>query len=238
MHASVQIDGTAGDVEPVRQVVAGSEAALAAIYDQYAATVFRAALRLQRDHALAEDVVQETFLALWNRAEKFDPSRGSLGGWLAAIARNRAIDRSRAEARRIAARPFSVVAADQPDEAATVDWLLASGTMIGTGTPERQADELVATGETLAVIGGAVAELNDEERQAILPRRDGLSQSEIAARLDWPIGTVKTRSRRALRRLRERLQAPAGTGSPVRLAPRARACSASVSATAGCTACP
>jgi RNA polymerase sigma-70 factor (ECF subfamily) len=239
MHASVQIDGTAGDVELVRQVVAGSEAALAAIYDQYAATVFRAALRLQRDHALAEDVVQETFLALWNRAEKFDPSRGSLGGWLAAIARNRAIDKSRAEARRIAAQPFSVVAADQPDEAATVDWLLASGTMIGTGTPERQPDELVATGETLAVIGGAVAELSDEERQAILlAYRDGLSQSEIAARLDWPIGTVKTRSRRALRRLRERLQAPAGTGEPGAAAPPRAARSASVSATAGCTACP
>lgn len=216
MHASPRIDGNPGDQELVRHVVAGSESALAALYDRHAVTVFQAALRLARDRGLAEDVVQETFLVLWNRAEQYDPARGSLGAWLATIARNRAIDRDRAARRRIAATPFSVVAADQPDEAATVDWLLASGNPVATGRQDAQPEAVLEASETQEAVAGAVAVLTEEERLTILlAYRDGLSQSEIATRLGWPIGTVKTRTRRALRRVREHLEASAGGGPPV-----------------------
>jgi RNA polymerase sigma-70 factor (ECF subfamily) len=153
-------------------------------------------------------VVQETFLALWNRAEQFDPSRGSLGAWLATIARNRAIDRRRSTLRRFRAEAFSSVAADRPDEAATVDWLLASGEPVATATPHLTPEAALAARETQAAVAEAVSILSDDERQAILlAYRDGLSQSEIAHRLGWPLGTVKTRSRRALRRLRAELEA-------------------------------
>lgn len=217
MFASLQIDDSPGDVELVRQLVGGSEAALAVLYDRHAPTVLRVALRLNRDRGLAEDVVQETFLTLWNRAEQFDPSRGSLPAWLTTIARNRAIDRGRANSRRVNAQPFSVVAADQPDEAATVDWLMASGSPIGASAPDPQPEAILAAREAQATVAGAVATLSDDERQAILlAYRDGLSQSEIATRLGWPLGTVKTRSRRALRRLREQLQPlpPAASQAP------------------------
>jgi RNA polymerase sigma-70 factor (ECF subfamily) len=210
MDASPRIDASPGDQELVRHVVAGSEAALATLYDRHAVTVFRAALRLARDRGLAEDVVQETFLALWNRAEQYDPARGSLGAWLSTIARNRAIDRNRSAARRIAAMPFSVATAGQPDEAATVDWILASGSPVATGRQDAQPEASLEASDTQAAVAGAVAVLTEEERLTILlAYRDGLSQSEIAARLGWPIGTVKTRSRRALRRVREHLEASA-----------------------------
>ena len=146
MDASQQIDSGPGDDELVRQVAAGSETAFAALYDRYAAPVFRAALRLQRDHGVAEDVVQETFLTLWNRAELFDPARGSLGAWLTTIARNRAVDRSRTDARRIPAQSFSVVADGQPDEAGAVEWMLASGNPIAVAAPEPQPDDVVEAG--------------------------------------------------------------------------------------------
>ena len=88
------------DAAVVREMAAGSEAALETLYDRYATAIFAAAYRLTSDRGTAEEVVQETFLALWNRAETFDPAAGSLAAWLHAIARNRAIDRLRAAGRR------------------------------------------------------------------------------------------------------------------------------------------
>ena len=202
------------DVVLVRQVAQGSEGALASLYDRHARAVFRLALSVNRDHGVAEEVVQETFLALWNRAELFDPALGSLASWLLAIARNRAIDRVRSAARRVPAAAFSTLVGDQPDEASAVDWLVASGEIVAVGAPEPGPEVALAASETQAAVARAIASLDEPERQAILlAYRDGLSQSEIAARLDWPIGTVKTRSRRALRRLRETLEARAAADS-------------------------
>src|SRR6266550_9602784 len=96
--AGPSIDATS-DASLMRRVVDGSQDALASLYDRHGGAVFRAALRTSRDHSIAAEVVQETFLALWNRAELFDPARGSLSAWLATIARNRAIDRLRSAAR-------------------------------------------------------------------------------------------------------------------------------------------
>src|SRR5688572_33199221 len=88
------------DLRLVRAVAAGSQEALATLYDRHADAVYAAASRLTSDRQVAEEVVQETFLALWNRAELFDPATGSLAAWLYTIARNRTVDRLRAAGRR------------------------------------------------------------------------------------------------------------------------------------------
>jgi RNA polymerase sigma-70 factor, ECF subfamily len=209
-HLALGAEDGGHDDELMRRVAAGSQDALASLYDRHAASIYRVALTVNRDHGVAEEIVQETFLALWNRAELFDPSLGSLPGWLIAIARNRALDRVRATARRIPAAPFASLTADQPDPASTVEWLVASGALVGAGAPEPGPELAIATGETNADIVTALTVLTDAEREAILlAYRDGLSQSEIAAHLGVPLGTVKTRSRRALRRLRAALEGSA-----------------------------
>jgi len=203
-------EGGDRDEELMRRVAAGSQDALAVLYDRHASSIYRVALTVNRDHGVAEEVVQETFLALWNRAELFDPRLGSLPAWLVAIARNRALDRVRATARRVPASSFSSLTADQPDPGSTVDWLVATGALVGAGAPDLGPELAVATGETNADIVTALTVLSDAEREAILlAYRDGLSQSEIAAHLGVPLGTVKTRSRRALRRLRAALEGAA-----------------------------
>jgi RNA polymerase sigma-70 factor (ECF subfamily) len=158
---------TGEDHTLVRAVAAGSEDALVKLYDRYAGAVYATARRLTTDRGLAEDVVQETFLALWNRAEQYNPAMGSLPAWLLTIARNRTIDRLRALGRRPPTVPVSDV----------------------------------------------------ERTVLVLAYRDELSQSEIAERLGWPIGTVKTRTRRALLRMRNALgpgfMPVDGSGAPV-----------------------
>src|SRR5689334_16250297 len=91
----------------VRRIVDGSHDAVATLYDRHASAVFTAALRAGADRWVAAEVVQETFLALWNRAEQFDPSRGSLRSWLLTIARNRSVDHFRAAGRHDRAAVFS-----------------------------------------------------------------------------------------------------------------------------------
>jgi RNA polymerase sigma-70 factor, ECF subfamily len=191
------------DADLVREVVAGSHDALAALYDRYAEGVFSAARRLTRDRQLAEEVVQETFLALWNRAELFDPRLGSLSAWLHTIARNRTVDRLRAAGRRpVLVTPSGAAHEGEPDDAA-MDRLAASGTAVGASMPPPDPEAAAVEGWTRWRIKEALADLPEEERTVIVMAYDlELSQSEIADRLGWPIGTVKTRTRRALRRLR------------------------------------
>jgi RNA polymerase sigma-70 factor (ECF subfamily) len=199
-------DGGGDDAGLVKHVVEGSERALAALYDRHAPAVFRAALSLNRDRTVAEEVVQETFLVLWNRAEVFDPALGSLPAWLLTIARNRAVDRLRAAARRVPATPLSALAGDEGDEGSTTEWLIESGELLGAGAMAPGPELALAARETRARVGAAIATLEHPERQAILlAYQEGLTQSEIASRLCWPLGTVKTRSRRALRQLRAAL---------------------------------
>lgn len=191
----------------LRELAGGSHEALAGLYDQHAHAVFAAAMRVSRDRGIAADVVQETFLALWNRAELFDPSRGTLPAWLARIARNRAVDHLRADGRRHRAATFSSFARADVEDHSIVEWLTGTGELVGVAGPEPGPELALATKETRAAIENALATLAPLERRVIaLAYGDGLSQSEIATELGWPIGTVKTRTRRALRRLRERLE--------------------------------
>ena len=193
----------------VRQLVEGSHDALASLYDRHSQAVFAAALRVSRDRWIAAEVVQETFLALWNRAELFDPSRGSLPAWLLTIARNRAVDRVRAAGRHDRAAAFSSFGPGDAYDQSIVEWLTSSGELIGMAGPEPGPEMVLSDKETRALIQDALDTLAPVERSVIeLAYGSGLSQSEIAARLGWPIGTVKTRTRRALRHLRDRLEGP------------------------------
>jgi RNA polymerase sigma-70 factor (ECF subfamily) len=199
-----------GDGCLLQELIGGSESAFATLYDRYSASIFATAQRASRDRGLAADVVQETFLTLWNRAESFDPSRGSLIAWLSTIARNRTVDHLRAAGRRPAPAPFSAFKwADGSDGSAT-DWLEVAGEFVGAATAEPEPEAAVVSSETREAIAVALATLGPLERQVILlAYQEGLTQSEIAARLGWPIGTVKTRTRRAQRQLRDALDRPA-----------------------------
>ncbi len=196
------------DADLVAQVVLGDEAAFAALYDRHVATIFGAALRLLRDRQAAEEVVQETWLALWNRAERYDASAGSLVGWLLAIARNRAVDRLRAAGR----RPQLVPLGAGPDEtdagSEALDRAIAAGEPVASGPRDHEDPSAAAMRAwERSVVRAALAVMPDLERRTIeLAYDEGLTQVEIAERLGWPLGTVKTRTRRGLARLRAALE--------------------------------
>ena len=208
-------DARVDEAALVAAVATGSEAALASLYDRHVSSIFATAFRLTGDRFVAEDVVQEVFLTLWNRAERFDSSVGSLAAWLGTIARNRAVDRLRAASRRPQLVSLSPTGRDdEPDSSALERLANVRGTVggvvdIDAGDPA----DVLATVETQAAIGAALAAMADPEREVILlAYRDDLTQSEIAARLGWPLGTVKTRTRRALLRLRVALAEVHGDG--------------------------
>lgn len=157
------------------RLAAADPAALAEFYDRYAGLVNALALRILRDGADAEDVVQEVFLQAWRQADRFDTARGTPEAWLCTMARSRALDRLR---RRVSRR-------EDPDEAAPVT----------TAAPRN---------EVALAVRKALASLSDDQRRALeLAYYEGLTQSEIAARLEEPLGTVKTRMRTAMIRMRE-----------------------------------
>ena len=194
------------DAAVVRRMAAGSEAALELIYDRYASAIFAAAYRLTADRGTAEEVVQETFLALWNRAESFDAAVGSLAAWLHTIARNRAIDRLRAAGRRPSLVALSSAAGSDEDHTQALERLVSGGTVIAGAEPPVSPEAAFDAAGRHETIRGALAEMSEVERTVILlAYQEELSQTEIADRLAWPLGTVKTRTRRALLRLRDAL---------------------------------
>ena len=197
------------DEELLGAVVDGDEVALGELYDRHSASLFRAALMRLGDRGLAEEVLQDTFLALWNRAELFDRRQGSVIAWLSTIARNRAIDRLRALGRRPAPLALSALALAGAEEGASDDArdaLLAAATPLAGVTAAPDPEREVDLAELRTEVDRALAGIPEPERQVIqLAYYDELSQSEIAERLAWPLGTVKTRTRRALARLRETL---------------------------------
>jgi RNA polymerase sigma-70 factor (ECF subfamily) len=186
--------------------VRGSETALSTLYDRYGEAIFASAYRLTADRGIAEEVVQETFLTLWNRAELFDPTAGSLPAWLHAIGRNRAVDRLRAAGRR--PRLVALSSAAMPDESETqgLERAMAGGTVVAGAAQPPGPEEAADAAGLREAIRAAMTTMPDQERTVILlAYQEELSQTEIANRLDWPLGTVKTRTRRALLRLREAL---------------------------------
>ena len=219
--------GSSPDAALVRAVASGSHDALAALYDRHADAVFASASRLTSDRGMAEDVVQETFLALWDRAETFDPSIGSLAAWLHTIARNRTVDRLRAAGRRpnlvslsSAASSGSAYGGSDEVDADALERVLAGGALVGGSVPPPSPERELALRELRAALQAALNGMPELERIVIvMAYTEELSQSEIAERLGWPLGTVKTRTRRALRRLREVLGSGVGPEFTRYLAP-------------------
>jgi RNA polymerase sigma-70 factor, ECF subfamily len=157
----------------------GDEHAMASLFDRYSKVVYSVALRVLRDPASAEDVLQEVFMQIWRNPDGFVATRGSLGGWLAVVARNRSIDTLRRK------RPT-----EQVD-----DMALASNYNL--------ADE--AERNSLMVKARSVIQLLPIEQRKTLEMAffDGLTHSEIAEMTGDPLGTVKTRIRSALTSLRK-----------------------------------
>lgn len=193
------------DHELVARVVDGDQRAFEDLYDRYADVVFGVAIRMLGDRQAAEEVVQETYLVLWNRAERYDPTIGPLIGWLVTVARNRATDRLRAAGRRpvlawFGNRPDD----DTPDE--TLDRAMSRGALVAAAPRQQDPEEAAARSWVSGVVRSALSAIPPEERLALeLAYYGDLSQVEIAERLGWPLGTVKTRTRRALGRLRTAL---------------------------------
>jgi RNA polymerase sigma-70 factor (ECF subfamily) len=167
-------------------VARGDELALAALYDRYSAILLGLLLRILHDRPEAEDVLQDVFVQVWRRAADFDEARGRGFTWLVTLARSRAIDRLRA----LDARARATQAAQREVKEETMD-----------------ATDDVLHAEQRAVVQAALARLPEEQRRALLlAYYDGLTQSEIAARLNQPLGTIKTRMRSGLIKLRELLR--------------------------------
>lgn len=171
----------------IRRVADGEEAALNELYDRFSGTVNALALRVLKDTADAEEVVQEVFLQVWNRARRYDPGRASVSTWLMLLARSRAIDRLRS--RRVVDRTH--------DEARHEADLHESA----RGTRRVQEKERRRR------IGRAMADLPEEQRRVLrLAYYGGMTQSEIAASEGIPLGTVKTRTLLAMKKLRAALR--------------------------------
>jgi RNA polymerase sigma-70 factor (ECF subfamily) len=160
--------------------------ALAELYDFYGKMAYSLVLRVVRDKAIAEDLVQETFLRVWNRVHSMDCEKGSIGPWLLAIARNRAIDYLRSSA----GRERNAVELDEADHAPLYHRMEAEILL------SDQARRVKAAMDKLAPNYRTVMELAYFE---------GLSQSEMAAKMGQPLGTIKTWVRTALQSLRDEL---------------------------------
>ncbi len=178
------------NAELVHRIAGGDQRALGALYDRQVTLVHSLALRLLGDADDAEDVVEETFWQAWRHASRYDASRGSVSAWLCSIARSRALDLLRAARR----RPERIASSVQNDD----DTALAS--------PNASPLGVVEASDQRTLIRGALDELPPEQRESIeLAYFGGLSQSEIAERTGQPLGTIKTRIRLAMMKLRARL---------------------------------
>ena len=179
----------------LQRVVAGDQLALAELYDATSPLVFGLALRILGERAAAEDTVVEVYTQVWIRANTYDPQRGTPLSWLLTLTRSRAIDLLRARNRTQAAEP--------PLEATR---------NLQSAAPD--PEETSMTAERSCFVRRALESLNEDQRQAIeLAYFAGLSHTEIAARLGQPLGTVKTRIRAGMMRLRELLgPLPPATG--------------------------
>jgi RNA polymerase sigma-70 factor (ECF subfamily) len=173
-------------------VAQGNVSAFEELYDRHSSTVYGILLRILANPEDAQEVLQETFVKAWTSAAMFDAVRGSEVAWLISIARSRGIDRLRARRTRV----------DREDEAGRELSIFTSFVENATS-----ADDAIQAEEREAV-RGALAELPEAQRIALeLAYFEGLSQSEIAARLSQPLGTIKTRMQLGMKKMRERLQA-------------------------------
>jgi RNA polymerase sigma-70 factor (ECF subfamily) len=184
---------SAADADLVARAAAGDERAVGALYDRYGAVLYAVAYRIAGRSADAEEIVVEAFAQAWRGAASFEAGRGSVAGWLTMIARSRALDLVRARARRD--RITASAAADRPEHSPAM----------GEFRPDPAG--ALDHDERRRQVRQALDTLSPPQREAIeLAFFEGLSQSEIAERLQEPLGTVKTRVRLGMQKLRECLR--------------------------------
>ena len=178
----------------VARAAGGDERALGGLYDRFGGMAFSLASAIVGDSADAEEVVADAFAQVWRSAAGFDPSRGSVTAWLATIVRTRALDLVRARKRRARVLEEAAVVTDEGETLVIAPTLEA---------PDRGAE----LNETRVLVQRSLAELPAPQRRVIeLAYFGGLSQSEIAEKLSEPLGTVKTRMRAGMEKLRQALR--------------------------------
>jgi RNA polymerase sigma-70 factor, ECF subfamily len=172
------------DITLIERIVARDASAVGELYDRQSRLLYGLILRILRDRSEAEEVLQEVFLLVWNRAETYDVAAGSPAAWFVRIARNRAIDRLRANTARVRAvesLPFELQSSENPETSASL-------------------------GEQQRAVARALDAIPREQRDLIEEAYYlGLTQSELAERHKLPLGTVKTRIRTGLLTLRQQL---------------------------------
>ncbi len=179
------------DAELVHRVSLGDTAALEALYNRYARVVYSFAIRIVSDPMLAEEILQEVFVRTWRQADRFQRSRGNFGSWLLSITHNLAIDEIRKRQRR-------------PQKSDSVD---VSDALFGLVDEATNVEEAAQASALRMRIKTALLTLPDAQRDAIeLAFFNGMSQREISAHLDIPLGTIKTRMRLGLKKLRLELE--------------------------------
>jgi RNA polymerase sigma-70 factor (ECF subfamily) len=184
--------GAADDFDLMTAIAAGDASALSVLYDRHAAAVMGVGMRILRDRAEADELTGDVFIELWNRADRFDPSRGHPLAYVLALARSRAIDRLRSRTRRD--RVF-----------------VAPGEHDGTAPGDPFNDS--SNAQMRSLLDRALSGLHPGQRHALeLAYFDGMSHSEVAEATGEPLGTVKTRIRQGILRLREALAAVYGEG--------------------------
>ena len=177
----------AESLELIRRMSREDRAAFSRFYDLFCPLAYTIALRILRSRPDAEDLLQEVFLQLWNKASTYDLKRGRPEAWVIMVTKSRAIDKLRSLRRRETGAP-----------------LLEEASKLRAGEQERRGEVDL---EVKLTVQGALAGLSEIQRTALeLAYFEGLTQSEIAVRLAVPIGTVKTRLRDGLKRLREILK--------------------------------
>ncbi len=178
-----------GDDQIVSWLATGDEQALSVLYDRYKVIVYSLIARIVQNRESAEELTQEVFLRVWRQASSFESDRGRLSSWLLAIAHNAAID----EVRRRNTRPQQ--ASDRTD---------SSRSMLEVSDSSRTTEELALSGMSRATVLQALAALPVTQRQVLeMAYFGGLTQKEVSEDLNVPLGTIKTRTRLGLQRLRD-----------------------------------
>jgi RNA polymerase sigma-70 factor (ECF subfamily) len=183
------------DLELIERMKMGDERALAVFYDRWCAPVNGLVARMLKPVSDVEDVVEETFWQAWRQADRFVEGRGSVQNWLLTIARSRALDRLRSIRRR---------GEESIDDVGPSGALSGMDPSLGLSASDPAHD--AEQDDRRRFVLAALAELPNEQREALeLGYFGGLSQSEIAERTGQPLGTIKTRMRLAMQKLRDRL---------------------------------
>jgi RNA polymerase sigma-70 factor (ECF subfamily) len=179
----------AQDAALIERIRHGDRAAFMAFYDRFSPLLFSVAARLLADRREAEDVLQEVMLLIWNKSGEYDPALGALSSWAVTLTRNKTLDRLRARTRRRRLVEEVAILAEQPD-----------------ANSGPSANEVIHGRERADRLRAAMQELPVDQRMAIeLAFFTGMTQTDIATRLQQPLGTVKARIRRGMLRLREQL---------------------------------